>query len=257
MSQKNSAQNVIQSYRKRQRMGPFVIGGLAVVLVVVGLLVLVVWLTGPNRPGLAFLASATPTPTDTTVPSPTVPTSTPTLTETPMPTPTITLTPTPSGPTKYEVQQGDTLSGIATKFKVDLMVLLAINNFDTNTLIKAGDEITIPAPDSQLPTPTALATNFKGDYTYVVMPGDSIASIAYKFNSTSDAIILRNKIKDQNKINAGDKLIIPVGIATHVPTRAPTRTKSPADQTATAQAPSKSATPAPSNTPVIVPSATK
>lgn len=252
MSQKSPAQNVIQSYRKRQKMGPFVIGGLAVVLVVVGLLVLIVWLTGPNRPGLAFLASSTPTPTQTETASPTVPTPIPTATATATLTPTITLTPTPSGPTKYIVQENDTCSGIAAKFKVDLMVLLAINNFDTSCLIKVGDEITIPAPDSQLPTATALPTNFKGEITYIVQPGDSIASIAYQFNSTQDAIMTRNKIKDANKINAGDKLIIPVNIATRVPTRAPTSTKSPAQLTATVQ----TATPTETSTPVIVPSAT-
>lgn len=255
MSQKNSAQNVIQSYRKRQKLGPFVIGGLAVVLVVVGLLVLVVWLTGPNRPAFAFFASRTPTPTDTATPTATVPTSTPTLTPSPTNTPTITMTPTPSGPTKYVVQEGDTLSGIAAKFKVDLMVLLAINNFDSSTIIKVGDEITIPAPDSQLPTATALPTNFKGEITYTVLPGDTIASIAYQFYSTADAIMTRNKIKDANKINAGDKLIIPVNIATHVPTRAPTATKNPAAMTAAAQA--QSATPTATQTLVIVPSATR
>lgn len=255
MSQKNSAQNVIQSYRKRQKLGPFVIGGLAVVLVVVGLLVLLVWLTGSNRPVFAFLASKTPTPTETATFTPTVPTSTPTVTPMPSATATITQTPTPSGPTKYTVQEGDYLSTIAAKFKVDLMVLLAINNFDTNTIIKVGDEITIPAPGAELPTPTPLPTNFKGDYNYTVMPGDSLASIAYKFNSTADAIIARNKIKDQNKINAGDKLIIPVGIATPVPTKKPTSTVSVEDQTKTAQA--KSATPTATSGPVVVPSATK
>ncbi|HEY3343761.1 MAG TPA: LysM domain-containing protein [Anaerolineaceae bacterium] len=255
MSQKNSAQNVIQSYRKSQKLGPFMIGGLAVVLVVVGLLVLLVWLTGPNKPALAFLASKTPTPTETATPTATVPTSTPTLTSTPTATATITETPTPSGPTKYTIQENDTLSGIAAKFKVDLMVLLAINNFDTNSLIKVGDEITIPAPDSQLPSATPIPTELRGEITYIVQPGDSLASIALQFYSTADAIIARNKIKDQNKINAGDKLIIPVHIATRVPTKKPTATVSVADQTKTAQA--KSATPPATNTPVIVPSATK
>ena len=57
MSDKDSVQNVIDSYRKRrQNTTPFLIGGLAIVLVAVGIVVLVVWITGPTKPAIAFLA---------------------------------------------------------------------------------------------------------------------------------------------------------------------------------------------------------
>jgi LysM repeat protein len=255
MSQKNSAQNVIQSYRKSQKMGPFVFGGLAVVLAVVGIVILAVWLTSSNRPALTFLASKTPTPTETATSTPVTPTVTPTNTATVTLTPTITLTPTRSGPVKYTVQENDTWSGIAAKFDVDLMVLLTINNANPSTIIKVDDEITIPAPGSELPTATALPTNFRGEVKYTVLPGETLAGIAYRFNSTADAIMARNKITDANKINAGDTLIIPAGIATHVPTIAPTSTRSPEELTKTAQA--KNTTPTATSAPAAVPSATK
>jgi LysM repeat protein len=228
MSQKNSAQNIIQSYRKRQQMGPFLIGGLAVLLVVVGLLVLVIWLTGPNKPGFALFATQTPTATLTPTATPVTPTSTATVTPTVTQTPTITVTPTASGPFAYTVLEKDTCWDIAAKFKVDLMVLLALNNFAADKCpINVGDEIKIPAPDTQLPTATAVPTNFRGEITYTVQMGDTIATIAYQFNSTEDAIVAKNKIKDKNAINFGDQLIIPVNIATHVPTKAPTSTRGP------------------------------
>lgn len=228
MSQKNSAQNIIQSYRKRQQVGPFLIGGLAVVLVVVGLLVLVLWLTGPNRPAMALFASKTPTPTNTATVTPVTPTSTSTKTLEPTATSTITLTPTASGPFAYIVQEKDTCWDIALKFDVDLAVLLAINNFDPNACpINAGDEIKIPGPDTTLPTATTVPTNFRGDITYIIQPGDTLAIIAYNFNSTEDAIMKKNKIEDKNKINVGDKLLVPYNIATHVPTKAPTSTRAP------------------------------
>ncbi len=256
MSQKNSAQSIIQSYRKRQQMGPFIIGGLAVVLVVVGLLVLVIWLTGPNKPGLALFASQTPTPTNTATATPVTPTSTATTKPTDTVTPTITETPTPNGPTKYTVQENDNCWDIAAKFKVDLLVLLAQNNFPANSCpVNPGDEIIIPAPDAALPTATAVPTNFRGEVSYVIQIGDSIASIAYNFYSTENAIVARNKIKDKAKINAGDTIIIPVNIATHVPTKAPTSTKNPATQTAAAV--SKSATPTATIASTAVPSATR
>lgn len=229
MSNKSSAQNIIRSYRKRQQMGPFLIGGLAVLLAVVGILVLVIWLTGPNRPAFAFLGPRTPTPTATFTPPP--PTSTPTasLTPTASNTPTATATFTPSGPFQYQVQEGDTCFDLAEKFKVDLLVLLAINNFNdpkNPCPIKVGDTIYIPGPDTQLPTATAIPTNFRGDITYVVQAGDNLFLIAARFNSTVDSIRAKNKLKSDN-ITVGQTLIIAVNIATPVPTKAPTSTPAP------------------------------
>jgi len=238
MSTKDSAQNVIESYRKRQQMGPFVIGGLAVVLIIVGIVVLVVWLTGENRPAVALFASKTPTATMTSTPTATVPTPTPTSTSTPTQTPTITETPTRAGPTEYTVQDLDTCWDIAQEFKVDVNVLVAINNFEAGTCpIVPGDKIWIPTSEQQLDTPTPVPTNFKGDITYTVQTGDTLDIIADRFQSSVDKIMEENDLEDANKINVGDKLIVPVNIATRVPTRAPTSTRA-----ATTAAPAATAT---------------
>jgi LysM repeat protein len=256
MSTKDSAQNVIESYRKRQQMGPFVIGGLAVVLIIVGIVVLVVWLTGEDRPAVALFASKTPTATTTATPTATIPTPTPTSTSTPTQTPTITETPTRAGPTEYTVQELDTCWDIAQDFKVDVNVLVAINNFEAGTCpIVPGDKIWIPTSEQQLDTPTPLPTNFKGEITYTVQTGDTLDIIADQFQSTVDAIMEENDLEDANKINVGDKLIIPVNIATRVPTRAPTSTKGPGTQTAAAQTQAVTATSPGPGTPV--PSATR
>ncbi|HHH82214.1 MAG TPA: hypothetical protein ENL35_04425, partial [Chloroflexi bacterium] len=92
-----NASDVIMAYRKRrERLAPLILGGLAVVLLIVGIFLVVLWFSGENPPALpGFLASATPTATDTATPPP--PTSTPTVTDTLEPT----LTPTPEGPLTY------------------------------------------------------------------------------------------------------------------------------------------------------------
>lgn len=226
MSEKKSAQSVIESYRKRQQMGPFVIGGLAVLLVVVGIIVLAVWLTGPSTPSLSLFASRTPTASATFTPTPTVPSATPTVTFTASPSPTETLTPTASGPIEYTVQEGDICWNIAADFDVDPAVLAAINNWDPGTCpINPGDKIWIPEAGRMLDTPTPVPTTFRGEITYVVQLGDTLQSIADKFLSSVDQIMKKNKITDANKINVGDKLIVPVNIATRVPTKAPTSTR--------------------------------
>ncbi len=226
MTEKKTAQSIIQSYRKRQQMGPFVIGGLAVLLVVVGIIVLAVWLTGPSAPSVALFASKTPTSTATFTPTATVASATPTVTYTASPSPTITLTPTAAGPFEYTVQEGDICWNIAATFEVDPAVLAAINNWDPGTCpINPTDKIWIPEKGRLLDTPTPVPTNFRGEIKYVVQVGNSLASIADQFLSSVDQIMKRNKITDANKINAGDTLIVPVNIATRVPTRAPTSTR--------------------------------
>jgi LysM repeat protein len=168
------------------------------------------------------------------------------------------MTATPTGPFKYTIQEGDTLYGIAAKYKVDMMVLLAINNFDATHIIQVGDVILVPSPDTQLPTATTIPASFRGDITYIIQTGDTLAGLAYRFNTTTDAILAKNKIADKNKLTAGDKLTIPVNIATRVPTKAPTSTKDP--RTATAQALASQITnpPPPTSLPSTpVPSATK
>ncbi len=90
---KPSTSNVIQSYRKRRmQRGPMLLYG-AIGLVVIGLILLVVWLMGPNKPLGAMFATETPTATVTSTPTST---NTPTPTSTVTETATITLTPTPS-----------------------------------------------------------------------------------------------------------------------------------------------------------------
>lgn len=223
-------------------MMPFFVGGLAVLLVAVGIIILVVWFTGPNRPALALFASPTPTTTATFTPTPTVPSPTPTLTSTITITPTMTVTSTPAGPFEYTVVEKDTCWDIAAKYKVDLEVLLALNNFDAGTCpIAAGQKILIPVGDMTLPTatplPTGLARGTKIEY--LVQLGDTLAGIANKFNSTKEAImaIKENNLTDENKLVAWQKLIVPVNLVTPVP--------------------SKTAKPGGSQTPTVAASATK
>ncbi len=229
MSDKESAQQVIEAYRKRQQMSQrapviFVIAG---ILLVIGAAALIFWLVGGAKSPLALLASATPSPTitSTVTPSPTATkVFTPTSTFTPLPptdTPTSTSTSTPSGPSIYVVQENDTLGSIATKFNTTLAVLIALNPSINPNMIKVGDKIVIPAPNTTLPTATALPTDIKPGtlITYQLVAGDTLAALAARFNSTLDAILKANPtITNANAVKEGDIIKIPVNIVTPVPT---------------------------------------
>jgi LysM repeat protein len=245
MSDKETAQNVIDSYRKRQQAAqraPLIIG-LAALLLVIGAAILIFWLLGPNKLPISLFPSQTPTPTETSTPTQT-PTQTPNPTATPTeaPTATETLTPTPSGPFEYQVVENDNIYSIAQKFQVDQLLLITINNLDpANPIIHPGDKLIIPGPDTKLPTATPLPTNLgRGvKIQYTVQVGDSLAYIALTFNSTVDAIKTENKIENENEIFVGQVLVIPVNLVTPIPSSTPvppTSTSTPGTPATTAAA---------------------
>lgn len=233
MSDKESAQSVIEAHRKRQQRGqraPAIIMGVAAVLLVIGAAVVIFTILRPGQPLITLFRPYTETPTPTLTATATFtpsPTNTSTITPTLVPTdtPTPTYTPTPSGPFEYTVQEGDTgLGVIAQKFNTDIDLILALNpQIDPITkIIRVGDKILIPAPDTQLPTATPIPSDIAPGtlITYTVQGGDTLSAIAAKFNSTVDAImkIKDNNLENANDIQEGDILYIPVNIATPIPT---------------------------------------
>jgi LysM repeat protein len=211
------AADVIDAYRRRRgRMVPLLLGGVAIVLLVVGLLLVIHWLTVGGIPSLPFLTTDTPTPTLTFTPLP--PTDTPTITLTPPPSE----TPTPAGPVTYLVEAGDTLFSIADQFGISIDQLLAYNPeiaANPNT-IGVGSQIIVPPADAPLPSTTPLPTNLApgARIQYVVVTGDSLQKIAAKFNSTAEAIATASKIKTTDVLFVGQVLVVPVNIATPTPT---------------------------------------
>ena len=221
---RQSPQDVFDSSQKRRRMLPTVIGILAGLLVVIGIVIIVLWLTGG---GFSFgFFQGEPTPTSTLPPTP-VMSATPSLIPTETLTPTLEGTPTPSGPFEYEVQEFDTCYDIATEFDVDLEALLAINNFEGGQCpIYPGQIIRVPAPGTVLPTITPIPPDQPPGtiIDYTIRGGDSIRSIASFYNSTEEDIIARNDIENPDFLTPGTVIKVRVGLVTPTPTFAPTST---------------------------------
>jgi LysM repeat protein len=236
MDKKSSSGSVISSYRKkRQQSNVIFVYGAAGLLVLAGLALLIIWLTGPSKPFNGLFATETPTPTLTYTPTITPsPTTTPTIT----PTATQTATLTPSAPFLYTVQEGDNLQAISDKFNLGadgIQLILLLNPFDTKTgngidpttsNIFPGQQITIPNPGMPLPTSTPIPANiFPGTkIPYTVRTGDTLAGIASEFNSTVDDIVKTNNLTDANSIAVGQQLQIRVNLVTPTATRPPTST---------------------------------
>ncbi len=237
---KKTAQSVISSYRKRQKSGSTILRLLALILIVAGVTLVIVWAVGRSGSGgFGLFSTKTPTPTETPTPTPVTPTPTASNTATITNTPTITMTPTASGPFEYVVQEEDNCTTIAKKFDVEVGVLLFLNSLDSTCIIRVGDTILIPAPGQELPTATPLPTDiYPGTIIdYTVKSGDDLATLADKFRSTVDRIKQETnryrrkydlpEIEDNTDLYVGDLLKIPVYIVTAKPTATATRTMTP------------------------------
>ncbi|MDE4086017.1 LysM peptidoglycan-binding domain-containing protein [Planococcus maritimus] len=109
----------------------------------------------------------------------------------------------PTGGTTYTVKSGDTLYSIAKKFNVTVAALAKANNITNYNLIRVGQVLVIPGTTAPTPPP---ATTVK----YTVKAGDTLYSIASKYNTTVAAIASANKITNTSLISVGQVLIIPV-----------------------------------------------
>lgn len=97
-------------------------------------------------------------------------------------------------PILYAVEGGDTLYGIGEKFKVSVDALKYVNNLTDYSVLKPGQQMTIP-PVSGL--------------VHKVKDGDTIQSIAKKYDVPAQAIADFNYILDTSKLALDTELIVP------------------------------------------------
>ena len=201
------------------------LGLLTLILTVGGLYILFNWFSAGGLGSIALFASDTPTPTITPTAS-----NTPTITPTPSITPTLTLEPreTASLPVLYTLALDDTLSSIAEKFDVEFIIIMALNGLNNDSVLFAGQDLIIPDPNTGLPNPTAIPDGLSRgtEIDYLVLPGDTLASIAEQFLSIEEDIIEANELENSNLIFVGQLLKIPINLITATPGPSPTPTGS-------------------------------
>lgn len=107
-------------------------------------------------------------------------------------------------PTYYIVRTGETLSDIAKRYNLSENILLDANlKYLSPQEVKAGDKIVIP---SLYPAP--------GVITYLVKPGETLYSIANKFNTTIAFLLRINpKIPNSGYLIAWNDIFVPLNIS--------------------------------------------
>ena len=95
----------------------------------------------------------------------------------------------------YTVKKGDSLYSIANKYNISVSSIVSANNLKSNNL-RIGEILKIPIVSSG-------STTMK----YIVKKGDSLYSIARKYNTTVDNLKKKNNLTSNN-LSIGQELII-------------------------------------------------
>ena len=105
---------------------------------------------------------------------------------------------TPGDYMVYTVKKGDSLWNIANSYNVSVNDIVDYNNLGT-TLLQIGQQLLIPTGD---------ISSMDGGITYVVKSGDSLWSIAKRYNISVDDLKNANGL-NSNLLVVGQTLVIP------------------------------------------------
>ncbi len=112
-----------------------------------------------------------------------------------------------SDPTTYTVQKGDSLYSISQRFGLSVLDLMSYNNL-TSTTLQIGQVLKLTPSDSD---DSNFDIETKPIYeNYTVKRGDSLYSIARKYDTTVDQIKKDNNLTSNN-LSIGQVLKIKVG----------------------------------------------
>jgi LysM repeat protein len=117
---------------------------------------------------------------------------------------------TPPRVSAYEVQPGDTLGAIAARFNTTVAKLVEVNGISNPNLISVGTRLILPGGSSAPSTPAAsTGGGSSAARTHTVEPGDSLLAIAYRYDSSVEAIASANGLAPPYLIRIGQALRIP------------------------------------------------
>jgi LysM repeat protein len=183
---------VVEAYRRLGSIGLAALALLALILVILARFAGTSPAPSPS-PTPTLFAGGSPTPGATAPPTaaPTTPppSASPSLSPTPTPAPT---------PIIYIVKRGDSLTAIAERYGTTVQVLQQVNGIAPGEVIQPGQKIKIPVAGAT-PTP----------HLYVVQRGDTLSSIAQRFNTTVEILQQLNNLPNRSLIRTGQVLRIP------------------------------------------------
>jgi len=125
-------------------------------------------------------------------------------------------------PISYKIRSGDTLIGVANRYKIGVSDLAAANNLSTNSNLILGRSLTIPAAGSRSTATSATSTSSaaststastgkKLDNTenYKVQSGDGLIALARRFGVSVSDLAATNDLSTKAQLQRGQTLKVP------------------------------------------------
>jgi LysM repeat protein len=119
-----------------------------------------------------------------------------------------------AGKGRHSVQSGDTLGGIAARYRVRERDLIAINNLPSADHVEVGQTLKLPT-SAVLPKPKPVAKAKPAPITadpnatsHTVARGQTLTQIARAYEVPVASLIDLNTINDPNKVTIGTKLML-------------------------------------------------
>ena len=119
-----------------------------------------------------------------------------------------------AGKGRHRVQSGDTLGGIAARYRVRERDLIAINNLPSADHVEVGQTLKLPT-SAVLPKPKPVAKAKPAPITadpnatsHTVARGQTLTQIARAYEVPVASLIDLNTINDPNKVTIGTKLML-------------------------------------------------
>ena len=111
----------------------------------------------------------------------------------------------PEGSFSYTIVAGDTLFSLAQRFGVTQQSILNLNPSILPNDLRVAQIICIP----NAPTPPTPSTCPEGSFSYTIVAGDTLFSLAQRFGVTTQSIMNLNPSIQTNDLMAGQMICIP------------------------------------------------
>lgn len=112
--------------------------------------------------------------------------------------------PAPHGWSSYRVRPGDTLIGLAARFRTTVGTIAARNEIRDHSRIIAGTVLSVPRTSA----PAKAASSGASSRVYVVRSGDTLGGIAGHFRVSLASLLKTNHLSASAFIHPGQKIVV-------------------------------------------------